>query len=247
MKAKHLPLSLIALFALPQEALSMQIFVHSASEGKTTTVEVEAGDSMLNTKAKVYDKEGYQIDLQRFFYNSTELENELTFSDYLISKESTLEVVAGVNSLNLTSALSWDPSGTFNAYVADANGATGTGWTLLDTTDTLTITASSANPFTINLVSADGLFFGDMSNFDPAQNATWTILNADGGISGYTDGSLLLNTDAFTNAFSGNFALEVNTNTIAIAYTAIPEPATIAAIAGLGAMGLALRRRRESR
>ncbi len=250
MNPKHLPraiVSLLSLSILPQEALSMQIFVHSASEDKTTTIEVEASDSIVNVKAKAYDKEAYQIDLQRLFFSSTELDDDRTLSDYAIGKESTLEVVAGVNSRNLTSALGWDPHGSFNAYAADADSSAGTGWTLLDTTGTLTITADAANPFTINLVSANGLFFGDMANFDPAQNAKWTILNADGGINGYSAGSKRLDTDGFTNAFSGDFSLDVQADTIAIVYSTVPEPATLATLAGLGALGLALRRRRKSR
>ena len=70
-------------------ANAMQVFVITLSN-QTLALEVEAGDSVENLKAKIQDKTDIAPDKQFIYFQGKKLEDGKTLSDYNIQRESVL-------------------------------------------------------------------------------------------------------------------------------------------------------------
>jgi autotransporter-associated beta strand protein len=141
--------------------------------------------------------------------------------------------------------------GTYQWQLNDAAGSAGTNWDLLAVNGTLTLSATSANPFTLDLTSltlADAT--GDAANFNAASDYSFTFLTTTNGVSGFLSDAFAIDTTHFTNPFSGTWSVSLTNSghDLSLHYTAsaVPEPSTCAMIAGLAALGLATLRRRRA-
>jgi autotransporter-associated beta strand protein len=147
---------------------------------------------------------------------------------------------------------------TGGTYIWEINNATvggqGTKWDLL-VPDSLTITAG-AGGFTVNLVSLvdPTNVAGAAAAFDPAVSRYFLFVDSPSAISSFSGTAFAVNTSAFSNTFTGTWTIKrgddiaiggSNTD-LYVAYTAIPEPNSYAALVGVGAIGLALYRRRRA-
>jgi autotransporter-associated beta strand protein len=141
--------------------------------------------------------------------------------------------------------------GTFAFEVNNATGSAGANWDLLSISGSLTLTATAGSPFNVTLTSllADNTA-GNVINFNSAENSSYTIATATGGIVGFDPSAFAINSSAFSNATNGGtWSIAQSGNNLNLNFTsssAIPEPSTYAAIFGALALGFAVYRRRKS-
>jgi hypothetical protein len=137
--------------------------------------------------------------------------------------------------------------GTFD--VENASGAAGVGYDTLSVAGTLSITATSGTPFSVNLESINpGTGLPGAATFNLAQSYQWTVASA-GSITGFSASDFTLNTAAFTNGLGGgSLSFSSNGTDIFLNFTPVPEPSTWVLITGGVAMvALGLRKRRGAR
>ncbi|MFA6288908.1 MAG: autotransporter-associated beta strand repeat-containing protein [Opitutaceae bacterium] len=149
-----------------------------------------------------------------------------------------------------TGAETWITGGAYVWEINNATGVQGTNWDFISSTGTLDITGlSSSGKFNVNVI---GLTAGDVSG----SVLNWTDADASWKIASFTSvvgtfASNLFNVDAsgFTNnnTAGGVFTITNTGGDIFLNYTAVPEPATYAAIFGALALAGAIWRSRKRR
>jgi hypothetical protein len=140
--------------------------------------------------------------------------------------------------------------GNYNWQVYDAAGTAGstTGWDLLSVGGGLDIAATSGSRFNINLWSLSGVgpdVNGSAVNFNSAQNGSWKIASAAGGITGFAADKFAVNTattngtGGFANDLAGGtFAVVQDGNDLVLRFTAdAPEPVAPVKITGVYVKG----------
>jgi len=143
----------------------------------------------------------------------------------------------------------WGESGVYLWEINDALGTAGTlasGWDLFSVDNALTITATSANPYVIQVHSLTlANVAGNAANFSSGQNYAWKIASTGAGIVGFNSSFFSINTANFTNTFAGTFSVGLTNSDkdLNLIYT-VPEPSS-AVLLGVGAAAIALLRRRR--
>ena len=136
-----------------------------------------------------------------------------------------------VGTLTTSGDVSLGGSGNYNWQVLDAQGTAGaaTGWDLLSIGGSLAITATSAEPFAVNLWSlsaSNPVTGGEAANFDPSQAGSWRLASTTGGITGFAaDAFSVVTTSAngtsgFANSLAGgSFSVAVSGTDLNLVFT----------------------------
>lgn len=136
---------------------------------------------------------------------------------------------AGTNRIDtLTSGSeSWKSGGSYAFELADANGTAGGGYDQLAITGSLSILSTTAQCFTVHLISLAGTSPGPAANFINTNTYTWTLATASAGIDAFATNKFILNTNGFQNALNGGtFALRQSGNALQLAFLPPPAEAT---------------------
>ena len=154
-----------------------------------------------------------------------------------IGTSATLSPGDGVGTLSTTGAVTWASGGNLNWQLTDSSGTAGTGWDLLAVTGGLSITATSADPFKLNLWTVSGtspVVDGPAANFDAQVAATWTLATTTAGITGFAADAFQVvtgpsnGTGGFANAFgSGSFSVAQAGSDLQLVYTPGGAPTDI--------------------
>ena len=156
-----------------------------------------------------------------------------------VGSGATLSPGSNLGTLSVTHGVTWASGGDYNWQVVDAAGTAGAdpGWDLLSAGGSLDVTATSADPFQLNLWSLSSTVpdvNGDAANFSPTQGYTWTIASAAGGITGFATDAFVINTAAangtagFSNDLGGgSFSLAVLGNDLNLVFTPGSGPSDI--------------------
>ncbi len=141
----------------------------------------------------------------------------------------------------------WANGGTFKFELSNATGTQGSGWDFLQINGSLSILATAANAFHIDLDSLGAnQLAGAAQNFNPATNYSWKIASSTLGITGFATGAFVVDNSDFLNAANGSFSVGKTGNDLFLLYT-VPEPSTYFLFAcGLGLLVWQYRRHARS-
>ncbi len=138
----------------------------------------------------------------------------------------------------------WAAGGRLRLEISDAGAVAGTGWDLVNIAGSLSLTATAAGKFTLEIDSLTPVNDpGFAANFDANANYSWKFLDASGAITGFDAGAFAFDVSGFQNPVAGNFTVSLDGNDLILNYTAVPEPSS--ALLALGGAAIFLNRRRR--
>jgi autotransporter-associated beta strand protein len=159
-----------------------------------------------------------------------------------------LHPVIGTLSFGANASLEFAGGGAMQFSIMNALGTPGVDYSTISVAGNLNLTATSLDPFTIQLVGVDytGLGVGTANTFNSGQSYQWTLLSA-GSITNFDASAFHFDTSTyFSNAAPGTFFVTDVGNDLVLNFTPVPEPSTWMLMAsGVLALGAAVRRRRR--
>lgn len=127
-------------------------------------------------------------------------------------------------------AQTWAAGGNYVWEINNPNGSAGgsSGWDLINISGALTITATSATKFNLDLASLTAANISwVLTNFNNTATYVWTIATASGGITGFNAANFNINASGFQNALGlGTFLLSQSGNNLNLIFT----PAALATL-----------------
>jgi len=150
-----------------QTSHAIQIYVVDSTY-TSLTLEVEPNDSIDNVKQKINDTKQIQdstgIDpaSQYLYFGGTLLEEGYSLSDYNVTRNSTLPLVA-----TTTFSSTPLPNSVWNFGVNDMTAGAGVGWTLWQTNDPVDLSSYGPAAITFNVFGYNGLLAGTPAGYDP--------------------------------------------------------------------------------
>jgi autotransporter-associated beta strand protein len=159
-----------------------------------------------------------------------------------IGSFATVSPGASPGTLTFGGNLLWNSGGSYNWQMLSATGTAGqtSTWDLITVGGTLDIGATSASPFAVNLWTLSSIapdVSGSASGFNPAQNYTWRIASATGGITGFAADKFVIGvsstngTGGFANDLAGGtFSLAQSGNDLNLVFSASGGAPTVITI-----------------
>lgn len=146
---------------------------------------------------------------------------------------------AYMGTLTFSTGLTLGQGGSTTFDIMNATGTAGTDFDRIAVTGTLSVTATSGTPFTINVESINpGTGLPGAANFSLSSSYTWTLATAT-SVSGFNVSDFTINTGSFANGLGGgSFSVSSDSTDIFLNFTPVPEPSTWALL-GVGAAALA--------
>jgi hypothetical protein len=144
-----------------QTSQAMEIYVVDSTY-TSETLEVEPSDTIDNVKQKTQDRTGIEPASQYLYFDGTLLEDGYTLSDYNVTRNSTLPLVA-------TAAFTSTPlpNVVWNFGVNDMTAGAGVGWTLWQTSGPVDLSSYGPGAITFNVFGYNGLVAGTPAGYDP--------------------------------------------------------------------------------
>jgi hypothetical protein len=162
--------------------------------------------------------------------NGTLAGNTVITSAGLIVNGTLSPGMSGPGSMTNNGLLTLGAGGSMVITVQDALAAPGVGWSFLNDSGAINISATAQNPFTFTLQT-----IGFAANFDSHTGYDWVVATASGGIANFDPALFAVDDSLFANTLVGGyFYVRTNNNSLIVSFTNPPAAVAFNSIAVAG-------------